>query len=358
MILYFFKNNISFQGYMLLLILALATSFITTFFAIKQILRYFSKLKIYQPISQYLSHHQSIKSNVPTMGGLAITLSIFINLIVFNDITNTNVQIILLTLVLFGIIGILDDLKKIKQKHNIGQQANQKLVLQIISALLICFAIHYLIDIDMKQAFYTLPFTQFSLKIPPFVYYITSTFIICGSSNAVNLTDGLDGLATSLLAITFGALIIICILPLTPIIAFLFDKHYIHNAQDLGLICITVMGSLLAFLWYNSNPASIFMGDCGSLTLGALMGVISILIKRELICGLINIFFIIETLSVIMQVIYFKFTNGKRMFLMAPLHHHFEKIGVPESKITVRSTIFSFIISTIIIFIFISTYNI
>ena len=282
-----------------------------------------------------------IKTGTPTMGGLLILGSFLISSLIWTDWHNVYVWIILTTAIIFGGIGFLDDFLKIKYKRSDGLSAKQKYIAQSLGALLIGF---WLFSQSAGEHQLTIPFVKdvyYSFGMVGFL--ILAYLAIVGSSNAVNLTDGLDGLAimpVMLIAATFG------------IFAYLSGhynfSHYLNiphlsYSSEIVIICAALIGSSLGFLWFNTYPADIFMGDVGSLSLGALLAVIAISIHQELLLPIVGGVFVMETISVILQVGSYKLRK-KRIFLMAPIHHHFEQKGWSEPKIIVRFWMITFML--------------
>ena len=303
-----------------------------------------AKNKATQPIYELAPNTHKTKSSTPTMGGVVFIISSIIAIILtvkFNEF----VLISLFTIIYFMIIGFIDDYSKIKAASNhAGLSPKQKFILQCIGAFIISALIYfYNFDTDLYIPFYKKPILHMGI----FSIFFWS-FIIVGMSNAVNLTDGLDGLAT---VPSIFALITLAIF--TYILGNAIYSHYLFypfekGIGELSIISFGLIGSLLGFLWYNANPAEIFMGDSGSLSIGALIGVLSILTKNEFLLIFIAFVFIIETISVILQVASYK-TTKKRIFKMAPIHHHFEELGWKESKITIRFWIIALITNIIAI---------
>ncbi len=294
--------------------------------------------------------HQK-KAGTPTMGGLLIVVSIVVPTLLWADLTNRYLWIALLGLVGFGLIGFFDDYSKIAKKRNLGMKARQKVVYQVLCAMLVGFL---LLLLHANQAYSTavnIPFfKQFhpDLLIEPLAhhfwtypmaflpFYLFIVLMMVGSSNMVNLTDGLDGLASGLMVIASGAMTALTYVSSRPDLSNYLGLAHLPSSQELTLFCAAMVGATLGFLWYNSHPAEVFMGDVGSLSLGGGLGVVAVLIKQEVLLVFIGGVFVIETLSVILQVGSYKFRNGKRIFKMAPIHHHFEALGWPESKVIVR----------------------
>lgn len=284
-------------------------------------------------------NHQK-KGNMPSMGGIFILSTFIISSLLWNNLLDLHVWLIIACLLIFGIIGLIDDVNKIhKQK---GISAKGKFLLQIACATLIIIAWLYFLKPDTTICF---PFFKnfqpdIGLLIIPW-----AVFIIVGSSNAVNLTDGLDGLAISSLILNFTTFSLIAYLAGNVILATYLNIPF-ANSGEIVVISASLIGSSLGFLWYNSYPAQIFMGDVGSLSLGACLGLIAVMTKQEILLIISGGLFVVETLSVIFQVFYYKRFN-KRLFKMAPLHHHFELLGWPEAKITIRFAIISIILCMI-----------
>ena len=281
---------------------------------------FFKRKKVDQRLSIYLETAHRNKSHTPTMGGLIFIISTLLSLLFLylnNKIEITyNFIIVIFVFVSYAFIGLLDDYLIIKRNKNIGLTETEKLVLQVIVAI----TFFYLFLKADNEPLIWIHSLHLKLNIGWF-YGLFILFILVASSNAVNLTDGLDGLATGLSIIAFITFGII-----------MYSTGWLEGYIEIGLFCFLLSGSLLGFLVYNSNPAKIFMGDTGSLSLGASLGTIAILSRHEFLLILIGIVFIIETLSVILQRYYYKITK-KRIFLMAPLHHHFEKKGWNERDI-------------------------
>jgi len=293
--------------------------------------------------------HQK-KAGTPTMGGVLIIISIVIPTLLWTNLTNVYVWIALTGLIGFGAIGFYDDVTKIKRMQNLGLTARQKLLLQFLVAMGIGI---WLLVLHAKGAYSTsmnVPFFKWlkpdllidSLLRNPWTYPFGFVFffgflflVLVGSSNAVNLTDGLDGLAIGLMIISSGAMTILSYVSGHREFSQYLGILRLPGAQELAVFCGAMTGACIGFLWYNAHPAEIFMGDVGSLSLGGGLGVVAVLIKQEILLLFIGGVFVIEALSVLLQVASFKL-RGKRIFKMAPLHHHFEQCGWQESKIIAR----------------------
>ena len=304
-------------------------------------------LKLSPMMIRYLKRHQfeqTVRTNgpsshfsktgTPTMGGLLIILTITISTLLWIDLSNTYYWIILATLFLFGLIGGADDLLKIKHKNHKGLPAKWKYFHQSWVIGLIILSIIYLCKTPETTQI-LIPFIQnFHISLGGF-YYIFAYFVIIGSSNAVNLTDGLDGLVIMPIILVSAGLSVFAYLAGNAELAAYAAIPFVPYSHELIIVLSAMIGSGLGFLWFNTYPAEIFMGDVGSLALGAMLGVIAIMINQELILFIMSGIFVLETLSVILQVGSFKLT-GKRIFKMAPLHHHFELKGWSEPKIIIR----------------------
>ena len=286
------------------------------------------------------SHLQ--KSGTPTMGGILIIVAVAISILLWGDLTNRFLWVVLLTTLGFAIIGWIDDYLKVIKKNSKGLSARNKFFWQsVIGMTAACFL--YFTATTPNATELVIPFLKGVAPNLGVFYIFLAYFVIVGSSNAVNLTDGLDGLAllpTVLVAVALG------------VFAYLSGNHffseylaipYIPGVGEVAVFCSALIGAGLGFLWYNTYPAQIFMGDVGSLSLGAALGVIAVVVRQELVFFLMGGIFVAETVSVIMQVGYYKLTK-RRIFLMAPLHHHFELKGWPEPKVIVRFWIITVIL--------------
>ena len=281
------------------------------------------------------------KKGTPTMGGVIIIFASILPTLLFSDLNNTMIIIVLLSTIWMGTFGFIDDYLKIIVKTKSGMVARYKLLGQIILGVLIGYIIIYSNDFSGFNTKTTIPFLKnFEFDFGIF-YPILVIIVITGTSNAVNLTDGLDGLAIGLLAISFSVFTVISYISGRIDFSEYLNILYLPNAGELSIFSSAVVGACLGFLWFNASPAEIFMGDTGSLSLGAALGTMSILLKKELLLFIIGGVFVIETLSVIIQVSFFRYTKykygkGERFFKMAPVHHHYELSGIKESKIVIR----------------------
>lgn len=274
------------------------------------------------------------KSGTPTMGGIIIIVSILFAILLWGDLENMYVWIMILSLIGYGCIGFLDDYLKVVRKNPKGLRACYKFGAQIGLALLIGTLL-YLNPKDPYTDVLNIPFFKRWLFDLGWFYIPFSVVVIVGSSNAVNLTDGIDGLAIGLVGIALLANLILVYISGNARFAQYLQVLYLHGTGELTVICGSMLGASLGFLWFNSYPADVFMGDVGSLGLGGALGTLAIITKHEIVLALVGGIFVIETLSVVFQVASFKLT-GKRIFRMAPIHHHFELKGWHESKVIVR----------------------
>jgi len=277
---------------------------------------------------------------------LLILLAVIISTLLWGDLGNGYLWVVLLTTLGFGLVGFVDDYLKLRGRSSDGVPGRIKIIIEATIAILATLAISTLLPSELATS-YALPFLKNLLLpfgLPLFV--VASLIVIVGSSNAVNLTDGLDGLAivpTMIAATSFG---LIAYLVGNAIFANYLQVHYVPGTGELAVFCAALIGSGLGFLWYNAPPAAVFMGDTGSLALGAALGTIAIITKHELVLAIIGGLFVLEAVSVIVQVASFKLT-GKRVFAMAPLHHHFEQRGWAESTIVIRFWIISVVLALV-----------
>jgi len=309
-----------------------------------------NKLSSFQPIGQPIRsdgpvNHIIEKAGTPTMGGILILASMTSSLFLWADLANKFIWICFFTSLFFGLIGFTDDYIKIKFNHNKGIKATIRIYLQIIFSLIIIYLIQSSLANNIAGIL-NFPFLKNLLIDFGIFYYVIGVFIIVGSANAVNLTDGLDGLAIVPVMIVAMAFAFIAYVTGNAIFSEYLQITYIEKSGELTVFCGALIGSSLGFLWFNAPPAKVFMGDTGSLALGSALGSIAIIVKHEIVLAIIGGLFVLETLSVIVQVISFKLT-GKRVFRMAPLHHHYEKKGWAESTIVIRFWIITIVLALI-----------
>lgn len=309
------------------------TAFLICFLLGPFVIKKLSRMQIGQFIQNDGPKTHLEKEGTPTMGGVLIMLSIVTSTLLWARISNHYVTIILLTVLSFGFIGFIDDYQKLLRKRNMGLTARGKFILQILAGFGISCLIYKCPDFSTQI---TVPFIK-SLSPDLGIWYIPfATLVIVGTSNAVNLTDGLDGLAIGPIIIAAVTYMLFSYVTSHVKIAQYLQIQHIASCGEISIICGILAGAGLGFLWFNAHPAQIFMGDAGSIPLGAILGTIAVVTKHEIVLLVVGGLFVIEALSVIIQVGYFKISHGKRVFRMAPLHHHFELKGWPESKVIVR----------------------
>jgi len=311
------------------------------------------RLKEFQ-VGQYVREdgprsHQT-KAGTPTMGGVLISLCIVVPTLLWSDLRNVFVWLVLAVTLAFAGIGFWDDYQKVRQRQNLGLTARTKLLLQILVSFTFGVSLIFLSAHGFYSTALTFPFFKrfrpdfliasllnniwtYPLAFLPFLIFVI--LVLVGSSNAVNLTDGLDGLAIGCVVISASALTVLTYVGGHAVLADYLDLEHLPRVGELTIFCGAMVGASLGFLWYNAHPAEIFMGDVGSLALGGAIATVSVIIKQELLLPFIGGIFVVEALSVILQVGSYKL-RGKRVFKMAPLHHHFELLGWRESKIIAR----------------------
>lgn len=314
------------------------------------VIRKLREMQIGQPIRAEGPQGHQKKAGTPTMGGVLIVFSAAVPTLLWADLTNIFVLVALFSLVAFAAVGFGDDIAKVSKKQNRGLTARQKLFFQGLISVVVGVVLLVLATYRAYSTELIMPFLKrfhpdlvihslihhaqlWPLAFLPFLAFIV--IVIVGSSNAVNLTDGLDGLAIGCTVIAAGALTVITYVSSNARWAAYLDIQYIPRVGELTVFCGALVGASLGFLWYNAHPADVFMGDVGSLSLGGTLGVVAVIIKQEVLLFFVGGIFVIEALSVILQVASFRFT-GKRIFRMAPIHHHFELMGWSESKVIVR----------------------
>jgi len=314
---------------------AALTAFAVSLIIGKVVIAKLTRLKVGQTIRDDgpQSHHK--KAGTPTMGGILIALAFVGSSLLWARLDNRFVWLGLGAFVWFGGIGFLDDYQKLVLKNTKGLSARAKLLLQIMGACAVMSAYYWLQPAGSVTALLNLPFVKTPVYPHPAVYYAFGVLVMVGASNGVNLTDGLDGLAIGTAAFVAVAFVLI-----TYLVGHARFSNYllIPHVPDLGelaVLCSAMLGACLGFLWFNAHPAQVFMGDTGSLALGGFFGAVAVLAKQEILLALVGGVFVFEALSVIVQVASFKM-RGKRVFRMAPLHHHYELQGLPESKVIVR----------------------
>ena len=318
-------------------------AFVLTMYLMPKFIKWAKSKKASQPIYEHAPQSHQAKVGTPTMGGIVFIIATLIATLLTAKLSNIYVVGGLLTLILFSFIGMQDDYSKIsKEKNSAGLSAKAKLLLQFICAFIIGFILYYFSHTtELYTPFYKLPL--FDMGVFSIILWM---LVIVASSNAVNLTDGLDGLATVPSIMAFVSLSILVYVTGHAIFSSYLLLPNIQIVGELAVMGSAICGALIAFLWFNSHPAEVFMGDSGSLPLGAFMGYMAIVAKSELLLLAIGFIFVLETVSVILQVGSYKLRQ-KRVFLMAPIHHHFEQKGWKENKIIVRFWIISFMTNLI-----------
>jgi phospho-N-acetylmuramoyl-pentapeptide-transferase len=322
---------------------AVITALLVSFILGPWIIRRLRLLKFGQQVRNDGPQTHLTKQGTPTMGGLLIIAAITLSVLLWSDLTNKYVWVVLFATLAFGGIGFWDDYLKVVKKRSTGLLAREKFGLQIVASLVIGLFL-YVFSGDAKAAHLTVPFMKRFIIDLGWFYIPFTAVVIVGSSNAVNLTDGLDGLAAGLVGIAATANAVIVYLGGNRIISDYLNIQYIPGSGELTVFCGALLGASLGFLWYNSHPAEVFMGDVGSLSLGGALGTLAVVTKHELILVVTGGIFVAEAVSVMLQVASYKMT-GKRIFKMAPIHHHFEEIGWPESKVIIRFWIVGIILA-------------
>ncbi len=309
-------------------------------------IKFFSNQKILNPIrDDGPEDHMIKKIGTPTMGGLIILLGLLTSVILWADLSNINILFCLYIAVSFGILGGFDDYKKIKYSNSSGISSKLKIILQIVLSIIGVVIYVNFIDYQNITNLYFPFFKNLIINLGWF-FIPFAIFVIIGSSNAVNLTDGLDGLATVPVILVAACFAFISYVTGNIVFSDYLQIPYIEGTGEVAIFCGAIIGSCLGFLWFNAPPAKIFMGDTGSLSLGGSLGAVGIITKHEIVLAITGGLFVLEAVSVMVQVISFKLT-GKRIFKMAPIHHHFEKKGWPESTVVIRFWIISIILAMI-----------
>ena len=309
-------------------------------------IRFFSNQKILNPIRDDGPEDHIIKKiGTPTMGGVIILLGLLISVLCWGDLSNINILFCIFIAVSFGLLGAFDDYKKIKHSNSSGISSKLKIILQIIISITgVCFFVYFVDYQEITNLYF--PFFKNLIINLGWFFIPFSVFVIVGSSNAVNLTDGLDGLATVPVILVAVCFAFISYVTGNVVFSDYLQIPYIEGTGEVSIFCGAIIGSCLGFLWFNAPPAKIFMGDTGSLSLGGSLGAVGIITKHEIVLAITGGLFVLEAVSVMVQVISYKLT-GKRIFKMAPIHHHFEKKGWPESTVVIRFWIISIILAMI-----------
>jgi phospho-N-acetylmuramoyl-pentapeptide-transferase len=301
-----------------------------------------SQYHIGQPIREEGPKAHFSKAGTPTMGGALILIAVAVGVLLWADLGSRYIWVALITTLGFGGIGWWDDYRKLILKHSAGLKGRYKYLLQSLLALFVAGVLYFTAKYPAETQLIT-PFFKYAIIQLGIFYIIFSYFVIVGTSNAVNLTDGLDGLAILPTVMIAAALGVIAYVTGNIYFAEYLFIPYVPGVGEISVFCSAMVGAGLGFLWFNTYPAQIFMGDVGALGLGGALGVIAVMIRQEFVLMIMGGIFVLETLSVILQVISFRLT-GKRIFKMAPIHHHFELKGWPEPRIIVRFWIITFIL--------------
>jgi phospho-N-acetylmuramoyl-pentapeptide-transferase len=289
--------------------------------------------------------HLLTKKGTPTMGGVMILTSVTLSTILWADVTNPYVWIVLMVTIGYGFLGFFDDYRKITRRNHKGISARMKLAGQGAIALVAVLAANHVAPPELANRL-ALPFLKDVLLPLGFLYILFGMVVVVGASNAVNLTDGLDGLAIVPIMISAACFALIAYLVGHAIFANYLQIHHVPGTGELAVFCAALVGAGLGFLWFNAPPAMVFMGDTGSLSMGGALGIVSVITKHEIVLSIIGGLFVMEALSVMIQVFSYK-TRGKRVFRMAPIHHHFEKMGWQEPTVVIRFWIIAVILALI-----------
>lgn len=331
-----------FQYLTLRAILSTLTALVTSLVLGPTLIRQLSIWRMGQVVRDDGPQSHLSKAGTPTMGGTLVLISVILSTLLWSDLTNRYVWLVLIITLGFGAIGYWDDYRKLVLKHSRGMPAKQKYFLQSILGFGAAFYLYYAAKLPVETQLMLPFFKNMYLVLGPFFILLTY-FVIVGSSNAVNLTDGLDGLAIMPAVMISGALAIFAYATGNVNYANYLAIPYVPGAGEMVVFCGALVGAGLGFLWFNTYPAQIFMGDVGALALGAALGMIAVIVRQELVFFLMSGIFVLETVSVILQVGSYKLT-GKRIFKMAPIHHHFELKGWPEPRVIVRFWIITFVL--------------
>jgi phospho-N-acetylmuramoyl-pentapeptide-transferase len=327
-------------------IYAAITALVLCFVMGPWLIRKLQELQIGQTIREDGPNSHHVKRGTPTMGGILIIFAVTISTFLWANLTVGYIWLTIMVMVGYGLIGFLDDYRKITRHNSLGVPGKVRLVAEIAIALFVSIILY------VKPGFnpnVTIPFFKTVLPNLGWGYILLSTFIIVGAANAVNLTDGLDGLAIGPAITCFMTYLLFAYFAGNIKIATYLQIPYVAGTGELAIFCGAVIGAGIGFLWYNAYPAQVFMGDVGSLSLGGSLGVLAVLTKQEILLTIVGGIFVLETFSVIFQVGWFKLSHGKRIFRMAPIHHHFELKGWPEPKVIVRFWIISVLLALVAI---------
>ena len=355
-------------------VMAALTALLMGLIAGPWVIRKLTELKIGQPIRGYGVEAHLSKSGTPTMGGVLILICISVSTLLWFDLSNRFVWIVLLVTLGFGAIGWVDDWRKVVRKDPEGMRSREKYfwqsVIGLLAALYLVFSISEVSNLRVLELFYLWVRSGFDVDLPPkadlllpffkevsyplgvFGFVLLTYLVIVGASNAVNLTDGLDGLAIMPVVMVGSALGVFAYVTGSSVYSKYLLFPYIPGSGELMIFCAAMAGAGLAFLWFNTHPAQVFMGDVGALALGAALGTIAVIVRQEIVLAIMGGIFVVEALSVMAQVSYFKYTKrkygeGRRILKMAPLHHHFEKSGWKETQVVVRFWIITMLLCLI-----------
>ena len=331
-----------FQYLTLRIILGILTALIIAFLVGPIMIRKLQYHQLGQPIRDDGPQTHLVKQGTPTMGGTLILVAMAVSTLLWADLGNRFVWIVLLTTAIFGAIGFVDDYRKLVMNNPVGLKAKEKYAYQTAGGFLAATLLYFTAQSPAETQLLIPFFKEVVIDLGPW-FILFAYFVIVGSSNAVNLTDGLDGLAIMPTVLVGGALGLFAYLTGHANFAEYLAIPYIAGVGEVAIFCGAIVGAGLGFLWFNAYPAQVFMGDVGALALGAALGVVAVVVRQELVLVIMGGIFVVETLSVVIQVASFKLT-GKRVFRMAPLHHHFELKGWPEPRIIVRFWIITVIL--------------
>lgn len=335
----YFLGSSSFSAITIRSMFSLLTAFIITLLITPYLIKKMKTRKISQPIrNSGPESHIKNKTGTPSMGGIGITLSVILSVFFWSNL-NVGIVVLLILYVNMAIIGLIDDIKKFNEQNSSGISAKTKIILQLFAGVIFLFFCKKF-NLITNKIYIPIINTYFNAGN---IYYIFTLIVIIGTTNAVNLTDGLDGLAMGVSSIVILSYGILAYLSGHAVFSEYLKIPHLNFSSELLVVTAAILGSGLGFLWYNSYPAEVFMGDTGSLSLGSIIGGIAILIKQEVILLIIGGIFVIEALSVIIQVTSFKLYK-KRIFKMAPIHHHFELLGWHEPKVVFRFWLITFIL--------------
>ena len=323
-------------------ILSTMTAFFLSLFLGPHVIKHLGSHKMGQLVRDDGPQSHLSKAGTPTMGGMLIIVALTVTTLLWSDLSNRYVWLVLGITLAFGMIGYLDDYRKLVLKHSRGMPAKQKYFLQSLFGIAAALYLYSTASLPVETQLSFPFFKNLILDLGP-LFIVLTYFVVVGSSNAVNLTDGLDGLAIVPVIMISGALGVFAYASGNITYAHYLAIPYVPNSGELVVFCGALVGAGLGFLWFNTYPAQVFMGDVGALALGAALGLIAVIVRQEIIFFVMSGIFVLETVSVILQVASFKLT-GKRIFRMAPIHHHFELKGWPEPRVIVRFWIITFML--------------